>query len=256
MEVSLCKIVTCRAIAANKTDLLIFCPSIALQAKPGQFVQVKCEGFTLRRPISICDADPESGLLRLIFETKGGGTDWLSKRKPDETLDLLGPLGNGYELGDLKGPALFAGGGIGAPPLLFAAKQFGPSASVLLGFRSKSEIILLEDFRKTGASVTVATDDGTYGHHGFVTELLIRQLSGREGKCSAVYACGPRPMLKSIAAVAGEYKVPCQVSMEERMACGVGACLGCACKVKTETGEKYRHVCKNGPVFDAQTIVW
>ena len=145
---------------------------------------------------------------------------------------------------------LLVGGGIGVPPLLYLAKQYAQNATVVLGFRSREFVILEQDFQKIGCKVMVVTDDGSYGHHGLVTDC-IDGLAFEE-----MFACGPLPMLKALAGIAQKNGVPLQVSLEERMACGVGACLGCACKTKRQNGETYSHVCKDGPVFDYKKLVF
>lgn len=254
MTVEDCIISAKKNIAKGIFDIWVKCPKIAETAKSGQFVDVKCSGFTLRRPISICETDSGRGMIRLVFEVRGNGTDWLAGKNAGDCIDLLGPLGNGFMLGKTDRPAVFVGGGIGVPPLLSAAKPFGENAAAILGFRSAGAVILKEDFERLGASVTVCTDDGTAGRHGTVTVPLEERLDA--GECAVVFACGPKPMLKAAAMSCEKRNIKCFVSMEERMACGVGACLSCACKVKYEGGEKYFHVCKNGPVFDAKTIVW
>lgn len=239
-------------IAPGIFDFWLDAPQVAQNVRPGQFVTVGCEGFTLRRPISICDA--ENGRLRLVVEARGDGTRWIAQREAGETLSLLGPLGNGFFLSNTSLPSVFVGGGIGTPPMLAAAKPFGAYATVILGFRSASAMILKEDFERLGASVTLCTDDGTAGRHGVVTAPLEERLDA--GPCKTVYACGPKPMLKAVAAACDARGIPCMVSMEERMACGVGACHACACKVKFEGREQYFHVCSNGPVFSSKMIVW
>jgi dihydroorotate dehydrogenase electron transfer subunit len=235
-------------------DIWVLAPETAALARPGQFVMVKCEDCTLRRPISLCEIDRPAGRIRLVFDVRGEGTSWLAGRKTGDVLDVFGPLGNGFELGDTKQSAVFVGGGIGVPPLLAASKPFGEKAVVLLGFKSASDAILAGDFRSNGARVLLATDDGSAGHFGPVTGLLEKEL--KSGRPAAVFTCGPRAMLRAVAFLAAQYRVPCFASMEERMACGVGACLGCAIKVREGEGFKFLHVCKDGPVFDAQKIVW
>lgn len=254
MTVDDCVITSKKNIAKGVFDIWVKCPQIAAQAKAGQFVDIKCDGFTLRRPISICDIDNDRTAIRLVFEERGEGTHWLAGKNIGDSLDILGPLGNGFMLGDKGKTAVFVGGGIGVPPLLCAAKHFGTNAVAILGFRSAGAVILKEDFEMAGASVTICTDDGTMGFHGLVTEPLKKLIS--ENDCSAVFACGPKPMLKAVSQICEENDIDCFVSMEERMACGVGACLSCACKVKKDGTEKYLHVCKNGPVFNSKTIVW
>lgn len=250
-----CVIVKKANIARGVYDIELSCPQIAGKALPGQFVMVKCEGFTLRRPISICAICKKHGKLRLVFEIRGQGTDWMAGLNVGNALNLLGPLGNGFKINDVTKPAVFVGGGIGVPPLLAAAMPFSNKTTAILGFRSAQNIILADDFRAAGAKTVVCTDDGTAGIHGTVVEPLKNCIS--ENTVSVVFACGPRPMLAAVAKIARENNIQCFVSMEERMACGVGACLGCAIKVKAEDGgEKYLHVCKDGPVFDAEMIVW
>ena len=220
---------------------------------PGQFINIKVEGFYLRRPISICDWDEKT--ITILFKTVGEGTQRLSEMKVGEKLDILVGLGNGFDVNACGESPLLVGGGIGTPPMLPLAQAYGEKATVITGFRSANAVILQEDFRKTGAETILCTDDGTMGVHGFVTQPLEECL--KNGGVDAIFACGPMPMLKGIAALAAQYNVPlCEVSLEERMACGVGACLGCACKVKRNDEEYFLHVCKNGPVFNAEEVVW
>lgn len=248
----LCTLLSKQKCSAAGWDFLLRAPEIAATAAPGQFVNVLCGEKTLRRPLSICCADPAAGTLRLVFEVRGEGTEWLSERREGDTLSILGPLGSGFHPAD--GTVVFVGGGIGAPPLLFAAKAYGARADVILGFRSADAVLLTADFTRQENHVVLMTDDGSAGRHGLVTEPLAERLDA--GPCAAVYACGPRPMLAAVAREAARREIPCEVSMEERMACGVGACLCCVVRVRENGGEIYRHVCKDGPVFDASKIVW
>ncbi|OPZ82751.1 MAG: Dihydroorotate dehydrogenase B (NAD(+)), electron transfer subunit [bacterium ADurb.Bin429] len=251
--VTTCPLVEARAPRADLYDFTVCCPEIARIATPGQFIMVRCGELTLRRPISICDA--EGDLLRFVFEVRGAGTAWLAERKVGDILDILGPQGNGFTFDDTSQPAVFVGGGIGIFPLLHACKPFGTQATVLLGFRSADLVSMLEDFQAAGADVRLATDNGTAGHHGLVTDLLRARCD--EGPVSAIFACGPKPMLRATAAIAEEWEIPCQLSLEQRMACGIGACLGCAQKIRHPDGtETYAHVCSDGPVFDARVVVW
>ncbi len=245
MDVYKCTLLSNTKITETSCDMRILSPELG-KAKPGQFVHVKCEGFTLRRPISVCDVDGE--VLRLIVDRRGKGTEWLTDRPKMSQLDILGPLGKGF---DTSGRVLVVGGGIGCPPLLYAAKSAG-SADARLGFRSESAAMLMGDFREVCGVTQIATDDGSLGFHGRVDELLRRRLSGE--KYDRVLACGPTPMLKACKKVCGELGVPLQVSLEERMGCGVGACLVCAVKLKDGDGERMGHVCKDGPVFDAEEV--
>jgi dihydroorotate dehydrogenase electron transfer subunit len=219
---------------------------------PGQFVHIKCgDQHLLRRPISVCACekhDPQD-LISVVFEVRGEGTAWLAQRQVGETLDVLGLLGNGFQM-EPGGKYLLVGGGIGVPPMLGCAQYTAGHSTAVLGFRSQGKAILLPQFEAACQSVHVATDDGTLGYHGFVDAVTRQQLE-QDKTFTAVLACGPKPMLRSVARVAEEFGVPCQVSMEERMGCGVGACLVCACK--TADGH-YKHVCKDGPVFDAKEV--
>ena len=243
-----------KELAPGIFDYLVSCPELAAQAVPGQFVHIRVPGRTLRRPISICSIDTAAGTLRLVMEVRGEGTAILSQVDEGDTLDLLGPLGNGFSLPDPSAKVIVVGGGIGVPPLLGVAQRFGANADACLGFRTAGAMILGEDFSAAGIRVRVATDDGSIGHHGLVTALVKERLE--EGPAHLICACGPGPMLRAVAALAKEYAVPCQVSLEERMACGVGACLGCAVQVASADGSVvYKHVCKDGPVFPAGEVL-
>lgn len=240
-----CKIVSAKEIGREIFDFTVFYPELAQWASPGQFAHIYLPGHTLRRPISICDINKERGYLRLVFQIRGQGTAELAECFENTFLDILAPLGKGFTLEAKNKKALFVGGGIGVPPLLAAAKFYGKNAVAALGFRDKSNVILTEDFKEAGCDVRVATDDGSFGHHGLVTELF------KDEKPDIIYACGPMPMLKAVCGFAKEKGITCEISLEERMACGVGACLGCACALLNENGESYMgHVCKDGPVFD------
>lgn len=219
---------------------------------PGQFVHIKCgHSRLLRRPISVCTCQrgaPDT--LSIVFEVRGSGTEWLARREAGDKLDVLGLLGNGFPVRK-EGRYLLAGGGIGVPPLLGCALETSGSTAVL-GFRSQDKCLLAEEFQAVCAKVLLATDDGSLGYHGFV-DALVRQELEQDRAYTAVLACGPKPMLKAVAAVAAQFQVPCQVSLEERMGCGVGACLVCACK---KSDGSMGHVCKDGPVFDAGEVDW
>ena len=221
---------------------------------PGQFVHIRCgEGLLLRRPISVCSCmeDEPDDLLSSVFEVRGEGTRWLAGRELGDSLDVLGLAGNGFDRKP-EGRYLLVGGGIGIPPMLGCAQYTGGRATAILGGRSRDKIILEDFFREDCAKVLCATDDGSLGHHGFVDALVRRELSEDRGY-DGVLACGPKPMLRNVAKVAEEFGIPCQVSMEERMGCGVGACLVCACDMAD--GSR-KHVCKDGPVFDSREVDW
>lgn len=223
----------------------------AKEARAGQFLHIKCgEGSLLRRPVSISRV--RGSTLEFVFEVKGEGTRWLSKRSRGETLDVLGPLGNGFHIPD--GKFLLIGGGVGAAPLLFAAESAKGQAAAVLGFRDASRIVLRSEFERVCEEVVVTTDDGSYGTSGFVTDPL--EVFLKRGGYSAALACGPYAMLRNVAKLCELYGVPCMASLEERMGCGIGACLVCACAVSDNGQEQMRRVCRDGPVFDAKEIVW
>ena len=250
MTVNLCEITSKKEIGKGFFDYTFLCPDMAESAVPGQFVHILPEGFTLRRPISICEIIGDT--IRIIFETRGEGTEKLSEKNTGDCFDVLGPLGNGFSLTYSGDKAIFIGGGIGVPPLLEASKRYGQNATIITGFRNSGAMILTEDFKKITSDVHVATDDGSFGHHGLVTDILKKRL---ERKADIMFACGPSPMLKAVKRLSEEYGVPAQLSLEERMGCGVGACLVCACKIQSSNGVEYRHVCKDGPVFNAEEVL-
>lgn len=250
--------VQCLATVSEKTmltntifSLKIEAPEITASATAGQFVHIKCgEDNLLRRPISISDAI--DGVLTLVFEVRGAGTGWLSERHMGDQIDILGPLGRGFDLSYKN--LIVVGGGIGVPPMLFASRKAPGRLTAVLGFKSKDNIILEEDLRSACHEVYITTEDGSAFEHGNVS-LPLRSLL-EAGGYDAVLACGPRAMLKAVAALSKEFGVPCQVSLEERMGCGVGACLVCACKTQENGREQMRRVCKDGPVFPAEEVRW
>ena len=222
----------------------------------GQFLHIKCgDGQLLRRPISVARTqwDEPEDTAALIFEVRGEGTRWLSQRKVGDKLDILGPLGNGFDVSN-GGRYLLAGGGIGVPPLIEYGESPKWSKVAVLGFRTKDKAFpsIVSRFQENCEQTYLCTDDGTLGRHGFV-DGQVRDILAKDKNFTAILACGPKPMLKSVAKAAAEFGVPCQVSMEERMACGIGACLVCATPMKDGT---MKHVCKDGPVFNAEEVDW
>lgn len=244
-------------IAPDIYDMLIRTEA-ALKAVPGQFVSLYCKDRTklLPRPISICEINREGRTLRLVYRVTGSkaGTKEFSRLCAGDRIELLGPLGNGFSLEGSR--PLLIGGGIGIPPMLELAKTLRASGtteqiSVVLGYRD-SELFLKKEFEEY-ASVFVATDDGAAGTKGTVIDVLKRYAI----EADVIYACGPKPMLRSVKEYAWEKKILCYVSMEERMACGVGACLGCVCETSgtdAHSHVKNARVCKDGPVFLAQEV--
>ena len=212
---------------------------------PGQFVNIELDGFYLRRPISVCDVNGD--LLTLIFKVVGKGTEVMSKAKIGDKFDVLTGLGNGFNVDvDIKQPVL-AGGGVGTPPMYMLAKKLitkGLTPYVALGFADKNSVFYKEEFEKLGLKVAVATVDGSFGTKGFVTDCIKNEFADAD----YVFTCGPEPMLKAIY----DLKLDGQFSFEERMGCGFGACMGCSCK--TKYGNK--RICKDGPVLNAEEIIW
>jgi dihydroorotate dehydrogenase electron transfer subunit len=209
--------------------------------KCGQFVNIKLDGFFLRRPISVCDRDDES--VTILYKIVGKGTEAMAKMPVGEKVDVLTGLGNGYDTALSGDRPLLIGGGVGVPPLYMLAKKLrseGKEVSVILGFNTADEVFYEDEFRALGCDVTVTTVDGSHGVKGFVTNAV-------DGQQSYYYTCGPLPMIKALIQALGTHG---EVSMEERMGCGFGACMGCT--IQTTVGPK--RVCKEGPVFDAAIL--
>lgn len=233
-------------------------PEIVALAKPGQFLEIKVskeqEPF-LRRPISIYNLDKENGNLEFIFQVKGRGTEILSRTKQGEKIDIMGPLGKGtFSVQEYKNVAII-GGGIGIYPLHELTKQLKGKANlnVYLGFRDKSLVTCEKEFEEIGLNkLVVTTDDGSYKEKGFAIDFMKKDIE--EHMVDKIFACGPLPMLRAVREYAIKENIPCEISLEERMGCGIGACLGCAVKVISGEEPRYGHVCKEGPVFEAKDV--
>ncbi len=229
-------------LSSNVYRIQLFGDVSAITA-PGQFIDLKIQGYFLRRPISVYDSDGDS--VSVIYKVVGKGTEALTELPIGTPLDVLTGLGNGYDVTLCGDAPLLLGGGSGVPPMYYLAKQLiakGIKPSVILGFNTKDEVFCEEEFRRLGADVTVTTVDGSYDQKGFVTDAL-------PDGYTYFYTCGPEAMLK---AVFRETKTSGQFSFEERMGCGFGACMGCTCK--TVTG--YKRICKDGPVLKKEEILW
>ena len=243
MKDSLFEIISNEKIAKN-TYLMVLSGDISDVTASGQFVNLKLDGFYLRRPISVCDA--EDGRLTLIYKVVGEGTEKMSKMREGDTLLTLTGLGNGYTLAPAGEKPLLIGGGAGVPPMYMLAKELiaeGKKPTVILGFGSSDEVFFEEEFKELGAEVIVTTVDGSYGVRGFVTDAM----DGLD--YTYFYTCGPEPMLKAVYA---KSESEGQFSFEERMGCGFGACMGCSCK--TKYGNK--RICRDGPVLVKEEIIW
>ena len=262
---------------------------LAKNSKPGQFVEVKCsDGFEplLRRPLGVHRISNNG--IEILYEVVGKGTKLLSRKRSGDIIDVIGPLGNGFSFARsmVHGPwsMVLIAGGVGVAPLVALAENLVHSSKlivhgkrkkiklyVLIGARTKSHILCVDEFKKLGAEVIIYTEDGSLGKKGLITAGLNSLLPTLNSQLSTIYACGPIAMLKTIAKIAETKRIPCQVSMEERMACGVGVCLGCPVRIRTaysvqrtaltqyaqrNTQYEYKMVCKDGPVFNAEDVVW
>ncbi|NQT32454.1 MAG: dihydroorotate dehydrogenase electron transfer subunit [Candidatus Omnitrophica bacterium] len=258
-----CTIISNKNIASDHFLLKIEAPFLAKNANPGQFVNVKVKDNVtdplLRIPLGVHRV--HSREIDLLYKVVGPGTELLSKRKKGEKLDVLGPLGNGFDLSSINDgrdkTAIIVAGGHGVAPLVALAEEMAGKKikiEVFAGHSTKKHIVCVKEFKKLGAKVHIATDDGTQGHKGHVTGLLNKHIKSGDYDpgLATIYACGPRPMLSTLAKDVKRYKIPTQVSLDEYMACGIGACLGCA--VRTRDG--YKLICKDGPVFDAGEVEW
>ena len=242
-----------REISEQIYSLWLHADDIVREARPGQFVSVYCrdESRLLPRPISICELDKESGRLRLVYRAVGAGTQEFSGYGPGETLELIGPLGNGFPLDKGYEKPLLIGSGIGVPPMVELAKWLPGDKAIVSGYRN-GDLFLKEELSRN-AALYVATEDGSAGTKGNVLDAV------RENRleADAIFACGPAPMLRALKAYAAEEGIDCYLSLEERMACGIGACLACVCTSKdvdAHTNVKNKRICKDGPVFAAEEI--
>ena len=243
MRQSIFEILSNEALTSSVYRMTLEGDTSAITA-PGQFVNIRLAGKFLRRPISVCDW--EDGKLTLVYKVVGHGTAQMAAMAPGEKLDILTGLGNGYDLGLVGDAPLLVGGGVGVPPMYGLAKHLramGKEVQVILGFNTKAEIFYEQEFKDLGCTVTVTTADGSYGVKGFVTDAM------KDLHYSHFCACGPEPMLKALYAAS---TTSGQMSFEERMGCGFGACMGCSCK--TLTGSK--RICKDGPVMKKEEILW
>ena len=238
-----------KMIADGICSMWLDAKEVAVQAKPGQFISVYSndKSRVLPRPISICEIDREKGTLRIVYRVVGKGTEEFSKAEAGDSFEILGPLGNGFSIEEAKGKkVLMIGGGIGVPPMLQTAKEIEGEAIIVSGYRNQ-DLFLKEELESAG-TLFIATEDGSVGTKGNVVDAI------RENQIEAdmMFACGPKPMLRALKNYALEKGIPCWISMEEKMACGVGACLACVCQSKDVDSHSHVHnkrICKDGPVF-------
>ncbi len=279
-----CKIIAQSEVGPGVVRTLLSGPEIARHSTAGQFVNVRVAETTdplLRRPFSIHAVYPAEGFFSLLYVLRGRGTALLNKMRPGEKMSVVGPLGRGFDLGDsTDAEHVVVAGGCGAAPLHFlcdalCAKWGCQTTTVLAGAQRKEGVLCEEEFRSHGVEVEISTDDGSYGYHGFVTQLLAKYLQERtkfpsprpspeEGARIRVYPCGPNAMMKEVARISREAGVErCQVSLENNMSCAIGVCMGCVQKIKgaasgDDSGRDwhYERVCKDGPVFDSEDVIW
>jgi len=261
------KILTKEEVAPNIYLMRLKAPEIIQDALPGQFIHIKCSKDNyplLRRPLSIHQIDKEKGEIFILFQIMGEGTKLLADRTIGDDLDIMGPIGNGFNIYPESKKIVIVGGGMGVAPLLALCEESirqGKEVRVLIGALKKELVIGEENFKILGAKVDIATDDRSYKYKGLVTDLLEGII--KEGwLADQIFACGPKLMLRKINEIALKVNIDCQVSLEERMACGIGACLGCVCKIKTKDKKEdrvkyeYKRVCVDGPVFEGSEVVW
>lgn len=256
-------ICSCTVVGAGGLDayrvLTFEAPAIAHAATPGQFVNVAVgDGCgLLRRPFSIYLTDPAAGTVSIVFDAIGEGTRWLAARAPGDTLDIVGPLGHGFEAPAEDGADVLVGGGYGSAALAFLARALAARGSrphAVLGGRSAARVFNPEPFEAWCQAVTVTTDDGSAGTKGLVTDILPSLFEKASPR--AVYACGPMPMLEAVGAVAAAHDVPSRLAVEEFMACGIGVCWTCVLPVRANGAVKHLRSCTEGPVFEGAAIAW
>lgn len=239
-------------IGVKVKELVLYAPEIAVQAVPGQFLHIRVADSyhpLLRRPLSISNVDKEAGTVSTIYRVVGQGTACLSALTDKDFVDCMGPLGNGFTISGQR--PLLVGGGMGLAPLVFLAGALCPRPiEILMGGRTKEEMFWTDIFYNKCNSVHVTTNDGSLGSCGVTVDLLPDVLES--GAFDMIYTCGPRLMMEGVARLAGKYNIPCQVSLEDYMACGIGGCLSCTCAGSDGTRKK---VCTDGPVFWAQEVM-
>jgi len=259
------RILSKEEVAPNIFLIKLSALSVVQDSLPGQFIHIKCSKDNyplLRRPISIHRVDKEKGELYILFQVKGEGTNLLAQRAIGDDLDIMGPIGNGFTIYPESKKIIIVGGGIGVAPLLVLVEKSlteGKELRVLIGASKKEMVINEESIKNLGVKVDVATDDGSYMYKGLVTDLLEKTI--KEGwLADQVFACGPKLMLRKVADITSRANIHCQVSLEERMGCGIGACMSCVCKIKekqtNKEGYQYKRVCIDGPIFDASEVIW
>ena len=249
------------AVAEAHYLLRCECPEIAQHARPGQFIHVMISqdtGMLLRRPFTIYTVDGRE--ITMLYQIIGDGTQRLSEMPAGEPIQVLGPLGNTFDFTTKPEPAILVGGGAGIASLMLLAaalRKNGIRTLGLVGAQHHARLLSVKDLESIDIEVHVATDDGSVGHHGYVTGILADLLENTGWQRPTVYACGPHGMLSAVAKITADFEVPTQIAMENRMGCAMGVCLGCVCPVRINTNTiAYQRVCTEGPVFNATDIAW
>ncbi len=255
----LCQIIDHQKISENFYKLTLVSKYISSHGQPGQFINLRIDNSLdplLRRPFSLHNLEPQKELVEILYEVVGKGTQILSQKEIKNQVDAIGPLGKGFDLISDKKFSFLVAGGMGIAPLLLLAKELKKRKKqvfILIGARTKKALISLSELTTYSLQLTTITDDGSSGKKGLAIDLLADALSSNAlEEDSEIFACGPHAMLKAVAEFAFQRKIPAQISMEEKMACGIGSCMGCV--VKTKNG--YKRVCADGPVFKSEEIVW
>jgi len=240
----------------NNMLMTLKAPEAAAKAEPGQFINILCSPdnkLTLRRPISIMDADAAKGTLDIAYEIRGEGTRLLAEREPGEEVDIMGPLGKGFTVDKTFNRIAIVGGGIGIYPLYYLAKKYsGSDIDVFMGYQCADKVVLGDEFDREGCRVYLSTDDGSMGHGGFITDIFKKTY--KKGAYDMVFVCGPEIMSKKVVQLVRSMGDRSEVSLEERMGCGIGACLVCSCEVRTADGVGRKTVCMDGPVFAGDIV--
>lgn len=264
-------VISNREVSPGYFKMRMTAPPEMMTSRPGQFVMVRVRDAIdplLRRPFGIFDlgsspaeyaGGTEQPYLEILYRVVGKGTAMLATLHHSDHLDILAPLGRGFTPGDPAEEKILVGGGVGLAPLYYLARELAKESSVRLfiGGRTREDILCVTEFERLGVETYVATDDGTLGASGLVTEVMARHLA-EDVRAKTIFSCGPMPMLKAVAEIARRSAIPCQVSLEAYMACGMGACLGCVVKggAHEDHSPDYRCVCKEGPVFDFRELQW
>jgi dihydroorotate dehydrogenase electron transfer subunit len=248
------KILENKKISENAFHLKFYSPKIAKSAIPGQFIHIKVSDLHIplwRRPFSVCRADKRAGIVEIMFDIRGEGTKILSGKKNGDELDIVGPLGKGFNTNGKYKTAILVAGGIGVPPIIFLNDRLNINKIVFIGARNKKTLYGVKELKEKKCKVLTSTDDGNVGYKGFITDLVEDYLKSKERNIK-IFACGPNAMLRTLTRIAKNYNVECEVSLESVMSCATGICQGCPIR---GMDKPYKLVCIEGPVFNSNEII-